>query len=385
MSLLDIQNALASLTTKFDESEDNNKKRSEEHETRLDKRISDLTQVFSNQSSALQLEFETLKDNTRMAITETNKRIDKETEVITSFINNHAESAKLLALDARINHANNQVKAVDLEISSRSFCVYGLPGISDSQINDAFISIFSIAPGTVEPIKDINSEITGASGKKVKIFTAIDVNTAINTLALMRKVVADYKQSPDKTPSFSKMGVGDYFYRSCIPVRSSLHSKGRLITQEIDWVNYCSIRFNRNNPEIFLLANTSPEISNQLRLAEKQTHVRIDVGTELSQLMERGNFNFRPKKARRPRPTPDDPSIVKDSISIHSDRESRDSSNESRQSGFSFTEPSLPTTRGGANRGRGRNPVTPKRKAAPQINPGDVLNAVAKKSSFGKD
>ena len=97
MSLLDIQNALASLTTKFDESEDNHKKRSEEHETRLDKRISDITQVFSNQSSALQLEFETLKDNTRMAITETNQRIDKETEVITSFINNHAESAKIFS------------------------------------------------------------------------------------------------------------------------------------------------------------------------------------------------------------------------------------------------------------------------------------------------
>ena len=384
MSLLDIQNALASLTTMVNETEVNHKKRADEHESRLDKRISEITQAFSNQSSALKLEFETLKDNTRTEITETNNRIDKETEVITSFINNHAESAKLLALDSRINHANNQMKSVDLEISSRSFCVYGLPGISDTEINDAFTSIFSIAPGTSEPIKDIKSEITGAPGKKVKIFTAIDVNTAINTLTLMRKVVADYKLSPDKTSPFSKMGVGDYFYRSCIPVRSSLHSKGRLITQEIGWVNYCSIRFNSDNPEIFLLANTSPEISNQLKLAEKQTYVRIDVGTELGQLMEMSNFNFRSAKTRRPKPTPEDPSIVKDSISIHSD--SRDSSNDSRKSGFSFTEPSLPSsTRGGANRGRQGRPSTPKRKAGPQINPADVVNAVSKKSSLGKD
>mgnify|MGYP002629803822 CR=1 FL=1 len=384
MSLLDIQNALASLTTMVNETEVNHKKRADEHESRLDKRISEITQAFSNQSSALKLEFETLKDNTRTEITETNNRIDKETEVITSFINNHAESAKLLALDSRINHANNQMKSVDLEISSRSFCVYGLPGISDTEINDAFTSIFSIAPGTSEPIKDIKSEITGAPGKKVKIFTAIDVNTAINTLTLMRKVVADYKLSPDKTSPFSKMGVGDYFYRSCIPVRSSLHSKGRLITQEIPWVNYCSIRFNRHNPEILLLANTSPEISNQLKLAEKQTYVRIDVGTELGQLMEMSNFNFRSAKTRRPKPTPEDPSIVKDSISIHSD--SRDSSNDSRKSGFSFTEPSLPSsTRGGANRGRQGRPSTPKRKAGPQINPADVVNAVSKKSSLGKD
>ena len=384
MSLLDIQNALASLTTLVNETEVNHKKRADEHESRLDKRISEITQAFSNQSSALKLEFETLKDNTRTEITETNNRIDKETEVITSFINNHAESAKLLALDSRINHANNQMKSVDLEISSRSFCVYGLPGISDTEINDAFTSIFSIAPGTSEPIKDIKSEITGAPGKKVKIFTAIDVNTAINTLTLMRKVVADYKLSPDKTSPFSKMGVGDYFYRSCIPVRSSLHSKGRLITQEIPWVNYCSIRFNRHNPEILLLANTSPEISNQLKLAEKQTYVRIDVGTELGQLMEMSNFNFRSAKTRRPKPTPEDPSIVKDSISIHSD--SRDSSNDSRKSGFSFTEPSLPSsTRGGANRGRQGRPSTPKRKAGPQINPADVVNAVSKKSSLGKD
>ena len=384
MSLLDIQNALASLTTMVNETEVNHKKRADEHESRLDKRISEITQAFSNQSSALKLEFETLKDNTRTEITETNNRIDKETEVITSFINNHAESAKLLALDSRINHANNQMKSVDLEISSRSFCVYGLPGISDTEINDAFTSIFSIAPGTSEPIKDIKSEITGAPGKKVKIFTAIDVNTAINTLTLMRKVVADYKLSPDKTSPFSKMGVGDYFYRSCIPVRSSLHSKGRLITQEIPWVNYCSIRFNRHNPEILLLANTSPEISNQLKLAEKQTYVRIDVGTELGQLMEMGNFNFRSAKTRRPKPTPEDPSIVKDSISTHSD--SRDSSNDSRKSGFSFTEPILPSsTRGGANRGRQGRPSTPKRKAGPQINPADVVNAVSKKSSLGKD
>ena len=384
MSILDIQNALASLTTMVNETEVNHKKRADEHESRLDKRISEITQAFSNQSSALKLEFETLKDNTRTEITETNNRIDKETEVITSFINNHAESAKLLALDSRINHANNQMKSVDLEISSRSFCVYGLPGISDTEINDAFTSIFSIAPGTSEPIKDIKSEITGAPGKKVKIFTAIDVNTAINTLTLMRKVVADYKLSPDKTSPFSKMGVGDYFYRSCIPVRSSLHSKGRLITQEIPWVNYCSIRFNRHNPEILLLANTSPEISNQLKLAEKQTYVRIDVGTELGQLMEMSNFNFRSAKTRRPKPTPEDPSIVKDSISIHSD--SRDSSNDSRKSGFSFTEPSLPSsTRGGANRGRQGRPSTPKRKAGPQINPANVVNAVSKKSSLGKD
>ena len=384
MSLLDIQNALASLTTMVNETEVNHKKRADEHESRLDKRISEITQAFSNQSSALKLEFETLKDNTRTEITETNNRIDKETEVITSFINNHAESAKLLALDSRINHANNQMKSVDLEISSRSFCVYGLPGISDTEINDAFTSIFSIAPGTSEPIKDIKSEITGAPGKKVKIFTAIDVNTAINTLTLMRKVVADYKLSPDKTSPFSKMGVGDYFYRSCIPVRSSLHSKGRLITQEIPWVNYCSIRFNRHNPEILLLANTSPEISNQLKLAEKQIYVRIDVGTELGQLMEMSNFNFRSAKTRRPKPTPEDPSIVKDSISIHSD--SRDSSNDSRKSGFSFTEPILPSsTRGRANRGRQGRPSTPKRKAGPQINPANVVNAVSKKSSLGKD
>ena len=156
----------------------------DEHEDRLDKRITEITQAFSNQSSALQLEFETLKDNTMTEITETNKRIDKETEVITSFINNHGESAKLLALDSKINHANNQMKPADLEVSSRSFCVYGLPGTSDTEINDAFTSIFSIATGTSEPIKDIKSEITGAPGKKLMIFTATDVNTAINTLTL---------------------------------------------------------------------------------------------------------------------------------------------------------------------------------------------------------
>ena len=385
MSLLEIQNALASLTTLVHETEVNHKKRADEHEDRLDKRITEITQAFSNQSSALQLEFETLKDNTMTEITETNKRIDKETEVITSFINNHAESAKLLALDSKINHANNQMKPVDLEVSSRSFCVYGLPGTSDTEINDAFTSIFSIATGTSEPIKDIKSEITGAPGKKVKIFTAIDVNTAINTLTLMRKVVSDYKLNPDRTSPFSKMGVGDYFYRSCIPVRSSLHSKGRLITQEVPWVNYCSIRFNRHNPEIFLLANTSPEISNHLKLAEKQTYVKIDVGTQLGQLMEMGNFNFRPAKTRRSRPTPEDPSILKDSISTHSDMDSRDSSTDSRNPGFPFTQPSLPSsTRGGAaNRARGRAP-TPKRKAG-QTNPADVLNAVSKKSSLGKD
>ena len=119
------------------------------------------------------------------------------------------------------------------------------------------------------------------------------------------------------------------------------------------------------------------------------THVRIDVGTELGQLMEMANFNFRSTKTRRPKPIHEDPSILKDSIIIHSDRDSRDSSNESRKSGFSFTEPSRPpsVTGGGANRGRqGRTPLaTPKRKAAPQISPGDVLNAVSKKSSLGKE
>ena len=184
MSLLEIQNALASLTTLVHKTEVNHKKRADEHEDRLDKRITEITQAFSNQSSALQLEFETLKDNTMTEITETNKRIDKETEVITSFINNHGESAKLLALDSKINHANNQMKPVDLEVSSRSFCVYGLPGTSDTEINDAFTSIFSISTGTSEPIKDIKSEITGAPGKKLMIFTATDVNTAINTLTL---------------------------------------------------------------------------------------------------------------------------------------------------------------------------------------------------------
>ena len=150
-------------------------------------------------------------------------------------------------------------------------------------------------------------------------------------------------------------------------------------------MNYCSIRFNRHNPEIFLLANTSPEISNQLKLAEKQTYVKIDVGTELGQLMEMGNFNFRSAKTRRSRPTPEDPSILKDSISTHSDMDSRDSSNDSHNPGFPFTQPSLPSsTRGGAaNRARGRAP-TPKRKAG-QTNPADVLNAVSKKSSLGKN
>ena len=57
MSLLEIQNALASLTTLVHETEVNHKKRADEHEDRLDKRITEITQAFSNQSSALQLEF----------------------------------------------------------------------------------------------------------------------------------------------------------------------------------------------------------------------------------------------------------------------------------------------------------------------------------------
>ena len=128
MSLVELQNALAVLTTLVTENEANHNKRAADHESKLDKRLSEITQTFSNQNSSLKLDLETLTDNTKKEIIAANKKIDKETEIITSFINNHAESAKLLALDARINHSNNQMKAVDLEISSRSFCVYGLPG-----------------------------------------------------------------------------------------------------------------------------------------------------------------------------------------------------------------------------------------------------------------
>ena len=95
MSLLEIQNALASLTTLVHETEVNHKKRADEHEDRLDKRITEITQAFSNQSSALQLEFETLKDNTKTEITETNKRMDKETEITTSSLTKEASSSKI--------------------------------------------------------------------------------------------------------------------------------------------------------------------------------------------------------------------------------------------------------------------------------------------------
>ena len=393
MSLVDIQNALASLTTLVHETEVNHKKRADEHEERLDKRLAEITQTFSNQNSALQLDLETFKDNTKIEIIETNKKIDKEAEATNSFMNNLAESARLLALDSKINHAYSQMKAADLEVTTRSFCVYGLPGTSDSEIDAAFTSIFSIATATSEPIKDTRSEITGAPGKKLKIFTATDVNTAINTITLMRKIVSDYKANPDRSALFSKLGVGDYYYRSCIPVRSALHSKGRFITEDVPWVNYCSIRLNRNNPEIFLLANPPPDIANRLKAAEKQTHVKIDVGTQLSQFMEMNNFNFRPAKNRRSRPALEDPTTPKDSISTPEDgdsdnMQSRDSSTDSRNPGLSFAQTIVPSsTRGGASiraRGRASRASTPKRKAG-QTNSAEALNVVSKKSSLGKN
>ena len=142
-------------------------------------------------------------------------------------------------MNSRINHSTSQMKAADPELSTRSCCIYGLPGTSDTEIDDAFLAIFSSALGTADPNspfnKNIKSEIKLVSGKKVKVLIADDVNTSINILTIMRKVVGDFKHSTANNPSFLNVGVGDFlssFLHTC-EIKSeqqgqTYHSRGVL-------------------------------------------------------------------------------------------------------------------------------------------------------------
>ena len=290
------------------------------------------------------------------------------------------------------------MKTADLELTTRSCCIYGLPGGSDTEIDDAFLTIFASALDTSNPnslfSRNIKSETKLVSGKKVKVLIADDVDISIRILTTMRKVLGDFKhsQDPANNPSFLHFGVGDFYHRSCIPVRSNINNKGKLIAQEVPWINHCTVRLNRHTSEIFLLATTTPDISAQLKIKELQPYVRIEVGTQFGQMIEMSNFKFRPVKARKPRTRPThDPNIhLQDSVSTHEDMiTSRDSSADSRTSTHSFTAPTRPTS---GTRGRHNNKAhlqtgrstTPKPKAV-QGGPDDIANATSKKASNGKE
>ena len=166
MSLVELQKALADLTKLVTDNVVIYNKRSSDlsklvhaNEIKLDKRLNDIAETFANQNSSLKLEVETLTDNTKKELTVANVKIDKEAEIINEFITNQTEAGKLLALDSRINHSTSQMKAADLELSTRSCCIYGLPGTSDTEIDDAFLAIFSSALETSNPNSPFNRNI----------------------------------------------------------------------------------------------------------------------------------------------------------------------------------------------------------------------------------